>query len=131
MPDAPPKPCCYPGCRSFSISGKGRCAQHTVVYDETTRRNSPALQRAAVIRGSSTWKRIRTSFTACNPVCCDPFGDHKYGPEPMQDVHHVLPLATHPNLAFDQSNLRPLCRPCHNRIEAMERLGNPTQSYFS
>jgi 5-methylcytosine-specific restriction protein A len=131
MPDAPPKPCHHPGCRSFAQPGKARCAEHTSSYDRTTRRSNVALERAAVLRGSPTWKRVRTHFVSANPVCCDPFGEHAHGPEPTQDVHHVFPLATHPERALDTANLRPLCRACHNRIEALERTGTPTQSLFN
>jgi 5-methylcytosine-specific restriction endonuclease McrA len=31
-------------------------------------------------------------------------------------VHHVKPLREHPELAYDRSNLMPLCHDCHERI---------------
>ena len=118
MPDAPPKPCHHPGCRSFALAGKARCAAHLASYDTTTRRNSATLARAAQIRGSTAWKKVRAAFVADFPLCCDPFDLHKHGPETTDDVHHVLPVATHPHLALTRSNLRPLCRPCHLRRTA-------------
>lgn len=131
MPACPPKPCHHPGCRAFALPGKARCADHAHNYDRTTRAQAPELARAAQIRGSSAWKRVRVAFIADNPVCCDPFQVHRLGPEPAEDVHHVEPLHRRPELALDAANLRPLCRSCHNTIEAMERSGKATQYLFT
>lgn len=131
MPDAPPKPCHYPGCRALASAGHARCAAHMQAYDWTTRKQSAALTRAARLRSSIEWRRLRTHFVSEHPLCCDPFGEHKHGPEPTKDVHHVLPLVTHPHLGLVVENLRPLCRACHNRVEAMERRGEATQALFS
>lgn len=130
MPACPPKPCHHPGCRAFALPGKARCADHAHVYDRTTRATSRELALAAKIRGSQAWKGVRVAFVAENPVCCDPFHQHTTGPEPTQDVHHVEPLHRRPDLAFDTSNLRPLCRQCHNAVEALERRGTCTQHLF-
>lgn len=131
MPDAPPKPCHYPGCRSLAIPGTARCAAHAYAYDTTTRRNSPALREAQRLRGSTAWKRLRHAVMSSSPLCCDPFGVHTLGPEPAIDIHHVQGLLTHPHLALEPTNLRPLCRACHNRVEQMERSGKPTQHLFT
>lgn len=115
----------------MAIPGTSRCAQHTNAYDATTRRSNAALRMAQTIRTSTAWRTLRKSVMSRNPVCCDPFGEHTLGPEPAKDVHHVFPLITHPHLALVEDNLRPLCRSCHNRIEAMERRGEPTQELFN
>lgn len=112
------------------MPGKARCASHAHHYDRTTRTNVRGLAVAAKIRGSAAWKGVRVAFVADNPVCCDPFGEHVSGPEPTKDVHHVNPLHLHAELAFDTANLRPLCRSCHNAIEAMERQGTDTRPLF-
>lgn len=31
-------------------------------------------------------------------------------------VHHIKPLREHPELAYERSNLMPLCHDCHERI---------------
>jgi 5-methylcytosine-specific restriction endonuclease McrA len=48
----------------------------------------------------------------------------------MNSVHHILGLLTHPELAYNESNLASLCDACHNQIEALERKGEPTQHLF-
>jgi len=45
-------------------------------------------------------------------------------------VHHILPLITHPELAFIASNCVPICTGCHSRVEQMERAGIPTANLF-
>ena len=130
MPVCPPKPCFHPGCKSFAVVGKPRCEVHLNAYDSQIRARTPHLALAARIRGSRLWGKVRANFRLANPLCCDPFGHHKLGPEPMYDVHHVLPLATHPHLAHSDENLRPLCRACHNEVEQMERSGKPTPELF-
>ena len=36
------------------------------------------------------------------------------------EVDHILPVKTHPELAFDMSNLQTLCGPCHARKTRIE-----------
>jgi len=130
MPAEPPRPCQQSGCRAFALPRNPRCALHCYHYDRNVRANTPELRRAAQIRGSSAWKKTRALVATAEPLCCDPFSVHTFGPEPGQDVHHVLPLASHPHLALDTANLRSLCRNCHNRVESMERSGQTTQHLF-
>jgi len=63
------------------------------------------------------------------PLCYNPFGDC-YA-KPCDDVHHIKPIATHPELAFDKDNLVTLCKQCHGTIEGMERRGEKTQFLFT
>lgn len=124
------KPCAHPGCVSFAEPQSSRCAKHRTDYDRTVRSANPALARAAKIRSSHKWQVTRGAFRSTYPLCCDPFKLHTLGPEPTDPIHHVLPLVTHPELAFDWVNLRPLCVPCHTKVEAMERIGETTQHLF-
>jgi flavin-dependent thymidylate synthase len=36
------------------------------------------------------------------------------------DTHHVLPIWARPDLALDESNLVPLCEPCHGKVNNRE-----------
>lgn len=130
MPETPPKPCIQPGCHTFAVVGKPRCAAHMGDYDRR-RKDNPALRVAQKIRSNRLWQKVRLNFRIANPLCCDPFGDHALGPEPTQDIHHVLPLATHPHLAYTDDNLRPLCRSCHCKVEEFEYRGEITQHLFT
>lgn len=124
------RPCTHPGCGGFALPQTARCAKHPYDYDRTTRVNTPSLALAAKIRNSHRWQCTRAAFRASNPICCDPFKDHLHGPEPTTEVHHVEPLIERPDLAFEWANLRPLCYPCHRKVEARERAGERTQTLF-
>lgn len=60
---------------------------------------------------------------ASNPTCEDPYGEHAKRNTMAQtkQVHHVRGLATHPELAFDESNLMSVCWTCHARLESEAR----------
>lgn len=133
MPTRPLTPCRHPGCAALVPSGY--CELHRrhsakTVYDQTRRKADPVLARNDKIRSGGNWKKCREINRAQNPLCFDPFKDHGGWPVPMTDTHHILPLATHPHLAYDQSNLVSLCRACHNKIEQMERAQQPTEHLF-
>lgn len=135
MPASPSKPCRHPGCAALVTVGS-YCPPHIrvpvakAVYDATRRRDDPALAEAARIRNSARWQRFRHWFRARHPLCSDPFGDHGEMQAPAKQVHHVLSLATRPDLACDETNCRPICTVCHARIEGMERAGQPTAHLF-
>ena len=133
---APKRPCRKPGCPALVSSGY--CAAHAMavptarsIYDSTKRKDNPALALAARIRNGTQWQKVRAIHARTEPLCRDPFGDHSGYPAPRAHGHHVLPLATHPHLAYDLGNLASLCVACHRKVEAMERAGQPTQALFA
>lgn len=54
------------------------------------------------------WRRLRLVVLSEEPVCrcCQR--------ELSTDVDHIKPRRTHPELAWDRSNLQGLCRSCHS-----------------
>lgn len=98
-------------------------------YDQTTRRNDPALALAARIRNGSQWRKVRALHIAQHPLCSDPFGLHRW-PVPAAHVHHVVGLGVDASRAYDLGNLASLCVSCHNRVERMEQGGRATQGLF-
>ena len=134
MPTQPPRPCLHPGCTALVTEGP-RCPAHAkqapkATYDQTTRRDDPALAAAKRFRDGALWKEFRAYLRIKYPLCCDPFRRHGGMPSLTAAFHHVIPLALRPDLGLTESNCRPLCIPCHNRVEGMERRGEPTQSLF-
>jgi 5-methylcytosine-specific restriction endonuclease McrA len=121
----------------MASEGGAYCPEHTrpktsgAVYDRTRRKDDPALARAATIRGSARWQRLRDYHRHLAPVCCDPFGEHRPGCALATEVHHVEPIGKRPDLAFRLENLVPLCTRCHARVERMERSGQPTRHLFT
>lgn len=138
-PTQPPRPCRSPGCPQLVYDGSGFCqahaaqrgrAQHDRDYDHHTRANTPALAEAARIRSSAQWKKVARLHKAQCPVCCNVFHLHDLCPAPTQESHHIIPVAERPDLAFDLTNLAPLCHRCHGRIDGMEKRGEPTRHLF-
>lgn len=132
MPTAPLTYCITPGCTSRVV--RGYCSNHqpirSTTYDDTTRKNTPALKEAARIRSSAKWQRLRRYLKAKHPICCDPLARHPFTTEPTVDIHHIQGLADAPSLAFEAANLAPVCRPCHNMIEALSARGIDTTTHF-
>lgn len=127
------KPCTHSGCHDFALPGSPRCAVHGPVYDARARRLrllNPDQVTAVSIRNSYRWQCVRAQQLEEHPLCCDPFGLHKVGPEPATEVHHVFGLVLRPDLAFDPRNLKSICGPCHAETEARVRRGENTAALF-
>lgn len=133
MPSSPRKPCAHLGCRNLVAAGK--CDQHrrtnAQAWDANVRKADPTLAEAARIRGTPAWKETRTLHRNLEPFCRDPFNVHGKLPPPARESHHVRPLITHPELAYDLDNLAGLCVTCHRQIEALEAAGQPTHHLFA
>lgn len=136
MPWKPAKPCIAQGCPNL-VNGTAYCPAHRSLssaarYDRERRPTVAALAVAARIRSGRQWQKVRALHRAMEPICADPFGDHaKAGRVALNEQsHHVLPLATHPHLAYDLGNLAPLCTTCHGKVERLERAGKATAALF-
>jgi 5-methylcytosine-specific restriction endonuclease McrA len=71
--------------------------------------------RTAEFYNSKGWRRlshkiIRAAHGECR-MCSDA---HRLTPAVL--VHHIKHLREHPELAYTESNLMPLCHDCHERI---------------
>lgn len=71
------------------------------------------------------WRKVRAVFVAANPLCarCAARGIVAA----TEDVHHLKPIATHPDLRLDMTNLEPLCGLCHKAETGRERTGRPVR----
>ena len=99
------------------------------------RKRRPELYRkpktnANEIRKTSRWTKLSKMYRAAHPVCCDPLGLHKGRVEPTRHTHHIAPVDEAPELAYEWSNLAPLCHECHGAVEAMGRRGEDTKGLF-
>lgn len=75
---------------------------------------------SAASRGyDADWRRLRLQFLAKHPLClfCAKIGRV----EAANVVDHIIPIVDRPDLRLDWSNLRPLCKPCHDRHTAVEQ----------
>ena len=71
---------------------------------------TPAKAMARKIRNSRRWRKVRKQVLAMRPIC-------EYCDRPGEQVHHVQPLHTHPELAFVDENLASVCTACHSKLE--------------
>ena len=94
-------------CPEHATTGKTATAERHQFYDQ--HRRDP---EAKAFYNSAAWKRARAIKLAREPVC------EKCGEHWAEHVHHVRKVKTHPELRLDQSNLKSVCAPCHNAIEA-------------
>jgi len=92
-------------------------------YDRTTRQASPALAQAKQVRSSARWRRVRALVLSAAPLCADVYGVHAAAGRIVvaTQVDHIVPLIEAPTLAYDASNLQPLCDHCHGRKSGLER----------
>lgn len=59
-------------------------------------------------RPGGRWTTLRARWIRSFPECV------RCG-RPGEEVHHIIPRATRPDLTFDLSNLETLCRECHRK----------------
>jgi 5-methylcytosine-specific restriction endonuclease McrA len=62
---------------------------------------------ACKLRSSARWQKLRAAYLRRNPVCQDCAQRASY------EVHHIHGVTEHPELCFEEENLRALCIPCH------------------
>lgn len=75
---------------------------------------------SAASRGyDADWRRLRLAFLDANPLCR--FCADADRVEAATVVDHIIAIADRPDLRLDWSNLRPLCKPCHDRHTAREQ----------
>lgn len=68
---------------------------------------------SAASRGyDRTWQRLRLVVLAEEPLCrfCQQRGELVEATV----IDHIVPIAVRPELRLDRSNLRALCKPCHD-----------------
>ena len=103
MPSKPKRPCAYPGCPK--LTDGQYCEEHKVI----ARRNYNKYERTQ--KYDRAWKRIRDRYIHAHPLCEDCLERQRY--VPAAEVHHVIPLSQ--GGLSDVSNLRALCRSCHQK----------------
>lgn len=81
-------------------------------------RHSPRGAQYRKLINSTRWTRLRRQYLSTHPLCEDCLLQGRS--TLAQEVHHVRPIesvsgspALMQELAYNVSNLRALCRPCH------------------
>lgn len=126
MPGRPLKPCATPGCREL-VRGSAHCPAHQAKADAKRAEHLKKVHKVYNLRRDDTdefyksqpWRRLRDAFIRANPLCSNCARYDRVRQAVIVD--HVTPLKKAPERALDASNLRGLCRACHNRVG--ERVG--------
>lgn len=85
---------------------KGKCRAHASEAD--AERNARRARSLAVYR-SKRWRVLRRAVLTDRPWCEWPACG-----QAATDVDHIKTIDEHPDLAFDEANLQPLCHPHHS-----------------
>ena len=74
---------------------------------------------AAAFYGSNAWKECRAAYAKSKGGLCERCLDRGYF-SPGEEVHHVIRLTpqniSDPKISLDWSNLRLLCKTCHEEV---------------
>jgi 5-methylcytosine-specific restriction endonuclease McrA len=94
-------------------------------FSERRKKSVPRLKRKTSehdsLRNCKRWVTLSRQVRVEQPMCFDPYGNHKRTGElkASEEVHHIKPLHTHPELAYVKSNLVGLCQKCHAKVDAL------------
>ncbi len=98
--------------------------RHLEPASRMQRADTPEQREADRMRSSRRWRNVRAIVLGREPMCraCAALGHERAATE----VDHIEPLvvsirAGRPLMAFTESNLQPLCEPCHDAKSAQER----------
>lgn len=113
------KLCGYPGCRTYVDYKTRHCEQHTGQVDKDYNR-FVRDERSAAFYNSPAWRNLRKSVLAENPLCVKCMDEGVV--ELAVIVDHIVELKDDWERRLDKSNLEGLCRGCHNKKTAEEKL---------
>ena len=123
MGSRPAKPCAWPGCSAL-VRGVSHCTLHKPLADARRAEQLKAAHKSYNKRrdesdsfySTERWRKFRAYYLRLHPLCveCEQAGRTT----PALILDHIKALKDRPDLALDWHNVRPLCRPCHNRIGA-------------
>jgi 5-methylcytosine-specific restriction protein A len=116
VPSRALRPCKDRDCIALTNDKTGYCPEHTYLVKELNKQKEK-LRKSARERGyDSTWEKLRKIFLRENPLCQDCLDAGKL--TPANEVHHIKKVKEHPELRLVKTNLRALCKACHNRRTA-------------
>lgn len=121
MPLAAPRPCTSPGCPNL-VRGGGRC-EGCGKRDEKADRDR---RGSSAERGyGSKWQAFRLKYLADHPLCVLCAEEKPPKVTAATVVDHIKAHKGDQILFWDLANLRPLCKPHHDRIVSEGDFGRP------
>lgn len=111
MPYRARRPCRHPGCPNLCEPGRQYCEEHMKMH--------PEAMRSAAGRGyDRRWQKASKAFLASHPLCEECLAQGRYTKATVVD--HRIPHRGDPELFWDRSNWRALCKRCHDRKTGRE-----------
>ena len=106
------KQCNHPG-GCPNLTQHGQCDRHR----KQAHKRWDDRRESAQSRGyDGTWQKVREMKANDDPLCEECLG---HGIEkPLDLVHHILPIETHPELRLVMENLMSLCKDCHIKFHS-------------
>lgn len=81
---------------------------------------STGKANAREIRSSGRWNRLRRVKLNMHPLCQHPDCSPR---QPATQVHHIQPVESYPQLAYNLDNLASICVACHGKVSQLEKSG--------
>ena len=130
MARRPLKRCAAAACPVL-VRGVTYCDKHQHEYEERRAAQVKTVHKAYNSKRDasddfykqSKWRKLSVYYRKIHPLCVECKRQGRVTPSRMVD--HIEPYKTAPELAYEWSNLRALCWPCHNRIGARVGLLEP------
>ena len=111
LPRKPLKPCKHPMCPELT-EGK-YCEEHQSEMEYKRDRSSYSK-----LYSTSRWQRLRQYILSKEPLCVECKKNKRI--RPAKVVDHIKPHKGNKKLFYDEANLQPLCKSCHDRKTAKE-----------
>jgi len=126
MPYRPSRPCPGRGPRRGGcpnlIRGNARYCPECEPWEKKAIKEYDRQRGNSGDRGyDAAWQRVRDFKANQDPLCeiCDKQGRVR----PLDVVHHIKPIETHPQLRLDIDNLQSLCNEHHEIMHVHDRFG--------
>lgn len=115
MPNFFARPCKYPGCRRYAITGSAYCKEHAVQLD----RERDSRRLSSHERGyDRRWAKASKAFLKSHPLCAECARQGRT--TPATEVDHIVPHKGNKSLFWNSDNWQALCHECHSRKTALE-----------
>jgi 5-methylcytosine-specific restriction protein A len=127
MPIKPPVGCDAPGCLALAIDRSIYCEKHQPVReDREADRKRYHDQPWRALYNAAAWRiNLRPFILARDPLCKLQITDlcKQHGGDASTVADHIRDHKGDPALFFEPTNLRGVCKPCHDRKTGMTRGG--------
>lgn len=98
------------------------------IRTSSQQKNAVRIRRERIDRTAeydSRWRKFSAEYRKQNPFCVECLRVGAYNSQHLH-VDHIIPLELAPQRKYDVSNVQVLCRSCHSKKTAKEKLNLDT-----